>query len=261
MRASFALLLAVALALGACGKKPSGRQLAARLDCVEVEGVEPLLQRPKGDVILIEGDDSAVRAAQAIGCAAARQGERVMWGVSAEAAPEADFAAPAAPTPALMRAWAAMTDRFRSAGADVELVTLTTPGLTETPAIAPNPAADVSGEARARRLEGALDDVRARLSPERTILFVSSPDGARAPVGLSGETWRPLGARLPPQKSISLRAEASAKPGVRVRLTPFEDLPAVGAALRYDGIVEVGPPLSESQRAEQAPLRLRARTS
>jgi hypothetical protein len=40
---------------------------------------------------------------------------------------------------------------------------------------------------------------------------------------------------------VALRAEASAAPGMRVKLRPFEDIPAKGAALRYDGVIEIGP--------------------
>jgi hypothetical protein len=254
------LALLAATTLIACGRP--GVDLAARLGCAPAEGVEALLARPKGDVIVIDGDASAALAAEAIGCAAAAKGERVVWAFAADTDRIGNFATllsmryrplAAYRAPPELAGWMARLRGFRRAGADVEVAALSAAAPAARQADAgrtPREILDrVRGEARNGRLAGAVGAARATLAPERMILVLAPPDGARAPVGLSGHTWRPLGARLSAQSSISLRAEASARPGLRVRLLPFQDVPERGAALRYDGVVEVGPPVESSPRA------------
>ncbi|MGE3143283.1 MAG: hypothetical protein AB7L65_08170, partial [Hyphomonadaceae bacterium] len=93
--------------------------------------------------------------------------------------------------------------------------------------------------AKAGAIAAWIGEAQAQGRPDRLIVLVESPLGARRPLGLSGHTWRPLGALLP--AAIALRAEPSRTPGVRVRLAPFSDVPDRGAVARYDGLIEVGP--------------------
>jgi hypothetical protein len=203
---------AILAVFGGCARPGNSTK---RLGCPAVEGVEPLLARPKGDLILLDGDRTADAASQAIGCLAAARGEHVIWGATREAAAR------------LVRPVRALGSR----GARVDIF-----HFDPAPQGDEREAGEARNEAFARSVAIAQS-----LNPDRLILVVDPPDAARAPVGLSGHTWRPLGARLPSARTISLRAERSLKPGMRIRLVSFEDVPARGAALRYDGVVEVGP--------------------
>ena len=213
------IFLAALALLSAC-HRPAVIDRAARLHCQAVEGVQSLLARPRGDMILLDGDSAAGAASQAIGCWAAARGERVLWGATQAAA--ARLIEPVR----LLGARGAAVDIFRFEAA---------------------PAGDRkdAGDARNAAFARSVATAQARRA-DRLILVVDPPDAARAPVGLSGETWRPLGARLAPRQTISLRAEHSMRPGIRIRLMSFEDVPVRGAALRYDGIVEVGPQAQQS---------------
>lgn len=224
-------IVAVAAAV-ACGREAS---LADRLACAPVEGVDLLLAQPESDHIVVDSlsdPDAARQASQAIACVAAARGESVAVGARAEAA--AQIAGPLA----------------RRGGA-VDGFHLTE---AETPAGLERRAAyerdRIAGEARNSAFAADIDAHGD--SADRVILVVDSPDGARAPVGLSGHTWRPLGARLPEGRVVSLRAETTSRPGIRIVLMPFEDLPERGAALRYDGVIQVGPSAQQSARVSSA---------
>ncbi|MGE0828963.1 MAG: hypothetical protein AB7O04_06385 [Hyphomonadaceae bacterium] len=228
-------LLALA---GSCAKKPT--DLTEALGCATVDGAEALLSQPSGGFIVVDGDSSAAEASRAIGCLAAARGEHVVWGAEAQAA--TTLAQP--------------VENYAQAGAEAAVFQFEPP-RTEPPARTPDEERDrILGEARGAAFAAAVDDARA-LAADRLILVVTPPDGARAPVGLSGHTWRPLGARLPASQTISLRAERSARPGIRVRLMPFEDVPERGAALRYDGIIEVGPPTQQTASTQSTSVTRR----
>ncbi len=176
--------------------------------CESATGAEALLARAGEGLILIEGAE-APRAAEAIGCLAAADGERVIWS-GAEAS-----------------LLAGLASKYAAAGA-------------ASAPLPPEDGADDPG-ARAAAQWAALAAMRRADESGRWIVLLESPDGARAPVGVAGATWRPLGALAPSAGVVSLRAEASSAPGVRVRLFPFSDVPPRGAAMRYDGLIEVGP--------------------
>lgn len=197
-------------------------------DCMHVVSAESLLSR-RNLILLIDGAPTeAAEAAARLACLAASDGSTVslMGAGGAEPLPHA----------------AAV---LNAAGAAIRWS-----GLPETGAPISDPARQkAEGEARAASYAQA---VAAETNADRRIVVIAPPDGARALVGLAGHTWLPLGARLPAGDTISLRAEASARPGLRLKLRPYEDIPARGAALRYDGLIEVGPDVS-------APPRLRGR--
>jgi hypothetical protein len=223
------VVFSFAVALSACTRPADPVKV---LRCQAVEGAGPLLDRPKGDLILLDGADAAADvASQAIGCLAAARGERVIWGATREAA-----ARLVGPVRALS-----------SRGAHVDIF-----HFLAAPAGEERAAAEARNESFARSVATAQT-----LNADRVILVVDPPDAARAPVGLSGQTWRPLGARLPGAKTISLRAERSLRPGIRVRLIAYEDVPKRGAARRYDGIVEIGPAPQQSPGLDSAGARSR----
>ncbi|MGE0045412.1 MAG: hypothetical protein AB7J28_04965 [Hyphomonadaceae bacterium] len=228
------LLVAVAAVCGLAGCNREPR--VADLSCAPVTGAEALLERPAGGLIVIDGAD-APRAGAAIGCAAAQRGERVVI-----VAGDADATALVRPAQALT-ALGARVDVFRFDSA-------TMPEGFERRRAEERERA--YGEARNDALARSIANARRNGAPDRMILIVSAPDAARAPVGLSGYTWRPLGARLPPQQTVALRAEASLRTGVRVSLLPFEDVPEEGAALQYDGLVEVGPATQQQANTTQS---------
>lgn len=230
MRALVLLLLPALLAAAGCNRQTA----LADLDCAPVTGAETLLSRPRGDLIVVDGDETANAAAQAIGCAAAQRGERIVWVANGENA--ANLVRPVQ----ALSARGAAVDVFRFDPAAMPT------GLERRPREERERAL---GDARNETFARSVAAARANGAPDRMILIVEPPDAARAPVGLSGHTWRPLGARLPQAQTVSLRAEASLRPGIRVRLMPFEDVPEHGAALRYDGIVEVGPPTQQNAAA------------
>jgi hypothetical protein len=95
-------------------------------------------------------------------------------------------------------------------------------------------AADGDEADRARALmalAGGQDRVVAHVPPE---------SAARRPIGLSGETRTPLGAHLPADAATGLLVVQSGEGNGGVVLGPFEDIPRAGAALVYDGVIEIG---------------------
>lgn len=197
------------------------RERPAPAACPGLTGAETL---PAETIVLIDGPaEIAARAAAALGCAAAAEGAQLVY--------------LSAPAPA-----AALTAELRTLRqAEARVQTLQTP-------IAASPddhaAIQSAGEARAETIAAAI----ARTPRESLrIAALDQPDASRAQVGVAGHTWRPPGARLPADETISLRAEASATPGMRIKLRPFEDVPLHGAAMRYDGLIEVGPDSSSQQ--------------
>lgn len=167
-------------------------------------------------LILIDGPPTeAAQAAFALGCAAAEAGAVPLF----YAAPEAGDA---------------LTPLVRRLG-EVGGVRLLPRAATSSESLE---AEREAGDARAEAYEAALGAPTESLR----VIALGQPDGARDPVGITGYVWRPLGARLPTQGLLSLRAEASLRPGIRVKLRPFEDVPMRGAVMRYDGLIEIGPP-------------------
>ena len=58
-------------------------------------------------------------------------------------------------------------------------------------------------------------------------------------MGLTGETVTPAGAQLD-EGAVSLLAMRSLDPNAaRLALQPFEDIPDLGAARAYDGVIEI----------------------
>ncbi len=213
MRAAFLLLLVLLL--------PGCAQPAPEVNfgCAPVAGTETIAARR---YILIDGGAEAADAAAAIACLAAEQRRVIV-------AAGPDFAGDLA----------ARLNPIRARGGAVQVFTLDTPPAAAASARSREERDRLSGEARNDAFARAAAE--ARDAADAIILVLAAPDGARDAVGLSGHTWRPLGARVPANESYCLRAEASARPGLRVRLTPFEDVPTRGAAIRYDGLIEVGP--------------------
>lgn len=226
MRTS-SLAAAILLGLFLAGSAPILRamtQAGPNLTCAPIDGAEALFAGAEHRVILIDGlGDEAAAGAGALGCLAASRGGLVLL------AAEESMAGRLQP----------LARRLSADGARAQFAALGpgAPGGDQSPEDAQS-----AGEARAASYEAALATQSTSAAPaDHRIVALAAPDAARAPVGLSGFTWRPLGARLPDGETISLRAELSLQPGVRVKLRPFEDIPLVGAALRYDGIVEIGP--------------------
>lgn len=231
------LLLVIALT-ATCG--PRSENLAERLACAPALGIDELLSLPESAHILLDGDSTVAQASQAIACTAAARGEHVAFAAAGDGADRV-----AAPVRQLAANGAAV-DIFPlpTAAADANLAHRT-----------PEAGEQLQGEARNAAFAQQVS--RHGAEADRVIVVVDTPDGSRGRVGLSGTTWRPLGARLPEGRVVSLRVEAVSRPGIRIQLIPFEDVPLRGAALRYDGTVEVGPPAE--QAARQSPPALRSR--
>lgn len=182
--------------------------LVAPTACPAAPGAEALADLPAQTIVLIDGaPDAAARAGAILACLAQARGETVRI-FSTEAAAAA------------------------LSGVRVQIVAL--------PA-APSHGEDYAdaqrdGDARAALYERAL--VSAAHTSGHRVVIVAAPDAARAPLGVAAFTWRPLGARL--TDVIALRVEASARPGIRFKLRRYEDIPSRGAAMRYDGVVEIG---------------------
>lgn len=214
------LILAALAALAGCAPQQASPPQAAA--CAPEGWAEAAARGARA--IVIDGGGEALSAARALACAASAAGQAVILGAPADLA-------------------AALLAGER---------TLAVPGarLIVFQFDAPAPHAAARHEEERQRLAGeARGDAFARsvataeaAAPDLMILVVPAPEASSAPVGLSGHQWAPLGARLPAERTLHLRAEASARPGLRVRLQPFEDVPLRGAALKYDGLIEVGPP-------------------
>jgi len=221
---SLAAAILLGLFLAASAPLLRATQSGPRIACAPIEGAEALFAGAETSVILIDGlGDEAAAGAGALGCLAAAQGGLVLL------AAEESMAGRLGPLARQLTADGGRA-RFTALGPGA-------PGGDRSPEDAQS-----EGEARAAGYEAALTAQSPGAAPtDHRIVALAAPDASRTPVGLTGFTWRPLGARLPDAETISLRAEASTRPGVRVKLRPFEDIPLVGATLRYDGIVEIGP--------------------
>jgi len=199
--------------------------------CAQVDGAEALFTDQAETLILIDGlGAEAAAGAGALGCLAAARGGRVLL------AAEEGMAGQLGP----------VARRLAASGAQTMFAALGPAGIGGDRS--PEDSRS-EGEARAAAYAAALSTTAT--AGEHRIVALAAPDAARAPVGLTGFTWRPLGARLPDVETISLRAEASTQPGVRVKLRPFEDIPLQGAALRYDGIIEIGPATTGAPQSAQ----------
>lgn len=230
-----------ALALSGCARP--GENLAARLACGPALGVDRLLSQPQARIILLDsgpGDRAAAeRAALTIACHAAGRGERVMIGAPPEAAEALD-----GPVRALLRR-----------GARLDMFRLEPPAEAAPAQVSAEERDRRSGEARAGAAQAAI---RTRAdAADRFIVILDTPDAAIAPVGLAGHTWRPLGALLGARAAVTLRAETWRRSDVRISLTGFEDIPEKGAALRYNGLVQVGADAQQPQSAGPPDARTR----
>jgi len=235
-----ALALTAPLAVG-CSQPKS--DLAARLGCPQMLGIDRLLARPQSRVILVDafGEESepAQTAALAIACHAAGRGERVMIGALPAGAESLDR-----PVRALLRR-----------GARIDLFRIDPPTMEAAARLAPEERERAEGDARNAAAAASLQ--QRSDAADRFIMIVEPPDAARAPVGLSGHTWRPLGARLPENGALALRAERTQRAGLRVRVMRFDDVPERGAAHRYDGFVEVGAATQQSATADSPSAQAR----
>ncbi len=174
--------------------------------------------------ILIDGTPAeAARAAGAIGCVAIAEGAAVQF-----------FATPAPGDPLVP-----LVAALNRAGGRANLRVLSAAAAEGEGVSAEQANSEARTESFAAEITGFPNFLR--------IVALAPPDASRAPVGLAGHTWTPLGARLPDSETMSLRAEASATPGIRLKLRTFEDVPLRGAAMRYDGLIEVGPDAPATQ--------------
>mgnify|MGYP001809533411 CR=1 FL=1 len=100
--------------------------------------------------------------------------------------------------------------------------------------------------------------IAAAPSADRTIALLDADSAARRPLGLSGQTWAPVGALLPEGAAVSLRAMEA--PGTQARLSfaPFEDVPVQGASRAYDGLITL-PAAEPPASPAPAPDDLRGR--
>lgn len=214
-RPSVAALLCLGLwLLPACSKAPDdGSQLAAAMGCAPLSGLDAVLDAPAAQVLLIGGTNEAglPAFAQAI-CSAAARGESVQATVAAGSAP----------------VWlVTQVAQWSAAGAQIELTAIAE-------------ALDEDRETKQAALATRL--LAMRSSGDRVIALLDADSAARQPLGLSGETWSPVGARLPRDGAVSLLALESGRAQPRAALRPFEDIPDHGAARSYDGMIEVVSP-------------------
>lgn len=205
-------LSALVLAATACA--PRGPTLS----CAPPQGAEALLAGAAPVLVVgseAAGGAGALTAAVELACARAQSGgaTRVL------ALDPLSSALPVA---------AARANTLRAAGADLALERAAVPA---------------GGPERAEAAARAVVALRGS-APGTALIVVGTPeDAARAPVGLSGETWPPLAARLAVTGPvIALRMMPRTQPGAAVRLATFEDVPAEGAPLVFDGTLEAGPP-------------------
>ncbi len=198
------LSLLVVIGLAACAKAPVEERV-----CRPPAGAQALLTQP-GAVLVIGVDASeaaaALDAAREIACAKASPVSTVSLFPQSPAPPTA----PADPAAAAAA----------QAQDSVAFVSVTSP----------------EGPERAAELAALLVETR-------PLMIIAAPeDAAKRALGPSGETWLPLAARLAQDGPvIALRAQARSAPGAAVTLTPYEDLPAQGPPLVFDGILELGP--------------------
>ncbi|MBI1250259.1 MAG: hypothetical protein GC189_02160 [Alphaproteobacteria bacterium] len=219
-RLSVTLILVVSAAVGCARPAPA----PGPLSCAPIEGLDAALAE-EIDTVVIDGDQTAALAAQALACAAAASGSAVLVGAPQDLA--AELAVPIGEM--ATRGGALQVFHFDSA----------TGGATPT-GRRPEDIAKAQGDARGAAYAASAGVARGAAAG-LLVLVAPAPEAATSPVGLSGHEWRPLGARLPAERTLNLRAEGSASPGMRIRLSPFEDVPLVGAAMKYDGVIQIGP--------------------
>lgn len=217
MRVLACLLLSAAL----FGCAPH-RARAPALTCPPAPGLAEALAGGVDSIVLDGGEETAA-AVRWLACAVALNGRAVIVGATPQAAP------------ALMQPLAALS----RPEAAVQIFQFEPPPPPAQAARAED-RDRLNGEARNAAYAAAAQTARGD-SGAVLILAVDAPDGAAAPVGLSGHQWRPLGARLPAARTLRLRVEATTSPGYWLKLQPFEDVPARGAAMRYDGVAQIGP--------------------
>ena len=213
-----ACLLATAALFG-CAPQ---RAPSPALSCPEAPGLAEALARGV-DAIVLDGGEETPAAVRWLACAVALNGRAVIVGATPQTAPSL-----AQPIAALSRPEAA-----------VQIFQFEPPPPPAHAARAED-RDRLNGDARNAAYAAAAQTARGE-SGAVLILAVDTPDGAAAPVGLSGHQWRPLGARLPEARTLRLRVETTTSPGYWLKLQPFEDVPVRGAAMKYDGVAQIGP--------------------
>jgi hypothetical protein len=132
--------------------------------------------------------------------------------------------------------------------------------LVSVEAIGPD-ATDLTPDALAAHYAERVNALKARAPEAQIIVVVSLVQASRGAFGLSGETYMPMASRLNDAKSLmiahaggearvcengmcatkTLAPDLNSAPILpRVRLTPIQDVPPVGAPLYYDGVIEIG---------------------
>lgn len=204
-----------ASAVAACGAPPSAP--SPSLACEPLPGAEALLGSEAVRLIMVGAASPAEAQALVLtACAALNRGDSIAAFV------------PAGPEGEALRATLLGWGRQ---GAAVRVAAL--------PAVDPS-APEAAQQALAEALVAAS-------AAERTIALLDADSAARRPLGLSGQTWRPAGALLPPEGAISLRAMQAPGSQTRLSLAPFEDIPAHGAARAYDGLITLPTPALEER--------------
>lgn len=208
---ALASLLILACAVASCGKASEPLDIAQALGCAPMAGLEAVLDAPAAQTLLIGAADEAGAAAFAgVICLSAGRGETVRAAVALASAP----------------AWLqAEVARWSAAGAKIELTAL--------------PAASGDRDSAQASIAEAVASLAGEA--DRVIVLTDADTAARRPLGLTGETWSPAGARLSQDQALSLLAMASPERPARAALEPFEDIPDQGAARAYDGLIEVAP--------------------
>lgn len=201
------------------------------LECAPIQGVEAIAARRDGVILMIDGaSENAADAASGIACHAAETGARIrVIGVSHD--------------DALLEH---NVQRLAAAGASI--IWRAAGEYSQT--ISDPERAQREGAARAALYHQLVSEPA---DADMQIVVLGAPDAARGQLGVTGYVWAPLGALLPEERTLSLRAEASLKSGMRVRLRPFEDIPERGASMLYDGTIEMGPNIP-------APSQIRGRS-
>jgi hypothetical protein len=219
-----ALVYLSLLFVSGCSKtQDDGSHLAAAMGCAPLSGLDAVLDAPAAKLLLIGGTSEAglPAFAQAI-CSAAARGESVQATVAAGAAP----------------LWlVSQVAQWSAKGAQIELTAIAE-------------ALDEDRETKQAALASRLMAMRS--TGDRVIALVDAESAARQPLGLSGETWSPAGARLPRDGAVSLLALETGTDQTRAALRPFEDIPDHGAARAYDGMIEVASPPKGTPAAQSA---------